>query len=138
PAGGSLTPSWPLSPRPQHQAEPSLLSPQLWAPPATTDASETSATVIVAVPLFPRAVAVIVTLPSETAASTPLAVTVATAGALVAQVTPLVRWEPDWSLAARAQVPPTTMLAVAGETLTAVISPLGPVLEPPHAAMPSA
>jgi hypothetical protein len=30
------------------------------------------------------------------------------------------------------------MLAVAGETLTAVISPLGPVLEPPHAAMPSA
>src|SRR5690349_8222113 len=133
PAGGSETPSWPLSPRPQHQAEPSLVRPQLWAPPATTDVSVTSAAVTVPLPLLPLAVAVMVALPSAIAVITPLPFTATIVGALDAQVTPLVMCEPPWSLATRAQVPPTTMAAAGGETATAVIPLLlGPVV-PPHA-----
>lgn len=52
-----------------------------------TDPTGTASTVIVAVPLFPSLVAVITALPRATPVTTPLAETVATAGALELQVT---------------------------------------------------
>src|SRR5207249_1860568 len=53
----------------------------------STAATGMTATVIAAVPLFPSLVAVIVADPAPTAVTSPLAETVAAAGALLAQVT---------------------------------------------------
>src|SRR3989442_543257 len=86
-----------------------------------TDATGTVLTVIVAVPLCPSEVAVIVAAPAVTPVTSPLALTVATAGLLLAQVTvrPL-RGLPFASLgvAASCTVWPTCTDAVAGLTVT--------------------
>src|SRR5688572_13627400 len=88
---GTGTPSCPLSPRPQQYAAPAAVSAQLCAPPAVTDANAVTGTAAVtetvALPLFPSDVAVIVADPAATAATMPSAETVATAVALVDQVT---------------------------------------------------
>src|SRR5216117_415217 len=88
-----------------------------------TDATGTgtAATAIAAVPPRPSLVAVIVALPTATAVTSPLALTLATAGALLAHVTT----RPDsglplasFGVAVSWTVCPTMMLAVAGLTVT--------------------
>jgi hypothetical protein len=82
-----------------------------------TDATGTLLTATAAVPVFPSLVAVIVTAPGATADTSPVEDTVATAGALEAQVTGRpVRRLPAASngVAASCVVPPTTTAAVAG------------------------
>src|SRR6266852_4973549 len=79
-------------------------------------------TVIAAVPLCPSLVAVIVAEPTVTPVTRPFALTVATAGVLLAQVT--VRPDKGFPLASlgvavSCSVDPTCTLAVAGLTLTA-------------------
>ena len=87
----------------------------------STDATATSVTVIAAVPLLPSLVAVIVAVPTACAVTSPLALTVATAWLLLAQVTT----RPDsgvpfasFGVAVSWTVAPMSTLAVAGLTLT--------------------
>jgi hypothetical protein len=85
-----------------------------------TDATG-AVTLIVAVPLCPSLVAVIVAAPAATPVTRPLADTVATAGALLAQVTTRpVRALPaeSFGVAASWAVPPIEMLDDAGLTPT--------------------
>ena len=78
-------------------------------------------TVSAAVPLFPSLVAVIVTGPAASAVTNPLPLTVARAGALLAQVTtrPL-RAPPteSFGVAVNCNAAPTRTLAIAGLTVT--------------------
>src|SRR5450759_1051971 len=57
---------------PQHYATPVLVSPQVWNVPAARAENVTDSTVMVAVPLFPSLVAVIVALPWAIAVTRPL------------------------------------------------------------------
>ena len=129
-------PSCPNSPRPQHQAAPLVVSPQVCAPPTATEVNVNEATVTAAVPVFPCAVAVMLAEPSASPVSTPAGETVATAEGLVVQVT----WEggitvPFWSLAKSCRVCPATMLTSLGNTVTLVIPESGPAgSDPPQAA----
>src|SRR2546425_2882004 len=86
-----------------------------------SDATGTFETVIVAIPLFPSLVAVIVAVPAATPVTSPAADTVARDVALVAHVTT----RPDSGLpaesvgvAASCSVRPTARLGVAGLTVT--------------------
>src|SRR2546427_11343153 len=82
-----------------------------------TDATGTGFTVTAALPVFPSLVAVIVTAPAPAPVTSPVEVTVATAGVLDAQVTD----RPDsrlpaasFSVAVSCTVPPTTTTAATG------------------------
>jgi hypothetical protein len=85
-------------------------------------------TVIVAAPVLPEDVAVIVAEPAATAVTTPLALTVAIEALLVDQVTvcPVIVF-PFWSftVALTEAVPPTTTELLAGETVTVVATGVG-------------
>src|SRR5438876_10018872 len=86
-----------------------------------TEATGTMVTVTVAVPFFPSLVAVSVAVPAATPVTRPLADTVATAGALLAQVTTRpISAEPfaSFGVAVSCTVCPTRTLAVAGVTAT--------------------
>src|SRR6266513_1581451 len=101
-----------------------------WVPPTrtladagltVTEATGTVVTVIAAVPLLPSLVAVIVADPASTAVTRPVALTVATPGALLAQFTerpssgvPLA----SCGMAASCTVAPRTMLATEGFSVT--------------------
>ena len=105
-----------------------------------TLATGTGVTVIVAVPVIPSTVAVIVALPAATAVTTPAALTVATAGVPLLHVT--ARPVSAFPAASRAPatrdcVPPTTTLAEAGVTLTlATAAGGGGVVPPPPPPVP--
>src|SRR4051812_11469031 len=86
-----------------------------------TGATGTTATVMVAVPVLPSLVAVIVTDPAATAATSPLAETVATAGVPLDQVTirPVSTFPTESSVVALScTVVPTFRLLLAGDMLT--------------------
>src|SRR5882762_909135 len=87
-----------------------------------TVATGTVVTVMAALPVLPSLVAVTVADPAATAVTRPLALTAATAGALLAQVTmrPL-RGAPleSWGAAASCKVAPSRRLATVGVTTTA-------------------
>ncbi len=86
-----------------------------------TDATGTVLTVMAAGALCPSLVAVIVAVPAATPVTSPLPVTVATAGALVAHVTtrPLSGWPfASLGVAVNCTVCPTVTLAVAGLSVT--------------------
>src|SRR5438445_2203856 len=86
-----------------------------------TDATGAGVTVIAAVPLLPSLVAVIAAEPVATAVTTPLTLTVATAGASLAHVTerPVsVSPRASLSVAVSCGVAPTRRLSLAGATVT--------------------
>src|SRR2546425_13223519 len=95
-----------------------------------TDATGTFVTVMAAVPLCPSLVAVIVAEPAATPVTNPLALTIATAGLLVAQVTarPL-RAVPFESLGVAVNwvVAPIAKLAAVGLTVTKATGRVLPV-----------
>lgn len=87
----------------------------------TTDATRTSETVMVAVALFPSLVAVMIALPADTAATVPLASTVATPGVFDIQVMkrPLSAIPfASFRTAVMVVADPTTRLAVVGVSVT--------------------
>jgi hypothetical protein len=85
-----------------------------------TDATGMGVTVMVALPLTPSAIAVIVAEPGATAVTSPLASTVATDSSLDSHAIARVSGLPDASLAVAVSccVEPATMLVAAGVTLT--------------------
>src|SRR6266481_2672912 len=88
----------------------------------TTDATGTSVTVTVALPVFPSLVAVIVAVPAATPLTSPLLLTVAILVLLLAHVTvrPVSAVPAEsFGLAVSCAVCPTVRLAVAGATATA-------------------
>src|SRR6266581_1060814 len=92
-----------------------------WMPTDTgltlTDATGTRFTVTAALPVFPSLVAVIVTAPAPAPVTSPVAVTVATAGVLDAQVTDRPKSTlpaASFSVAVSCTVAPTSTTAVAG------------------------
>src|SRR3989442_9407857 len=87
----------------------------------TTDATGTLATLVVADPLFPSLVAVIVAAPPATPVTSPAADTVATAGFALVQVStrPVSTFPAaSFGVATSCTVNPTTTLTVAGLTMT--------------------
>src|SRR6266545_655121 len=87
----------------------------------STDATGTTPTPTLAVPVFPSLVALIVAVPWPTPVTRPVASTVATAVLLLAHVTTRPSSGVPFALfgvAVNCTVPPTTMLAVAGVTST--------------------
>src|SRR5690606_24732873 len=112
------SPIWPLLLTPQQRAVLSLSRAQLWKPPRViaVTVSGGAVTVIAVVPLLPSAAAVITALPGDTAVTSPLALTVATAELLLdhstlrsASTVPLA----DLATAVTWVVAPTSMLAAA-------------------------
>ena len=90
---------------------------------STRLATGTFDTVMVATPVFPSHVAVMVTVPAATAVTTPLALMVATAASPVAQVTVRPGSAAPCAftgVAASCTVPPTMTELLAGETTTAL------------------
>jgi phage terminase large subunit-like protein len=97
-----------------------------------TDATGGIVTVTVAVPLFPPLVAVSVAVPAATPVTNPLPFTLATPGALLAQVTTRpVSTLPAESVAVAVSctVPPTRILGAAGVTATAATGMIVTVIE---------
>jgi len=79
--------------------EPGITEIETIVPPACPELEPETVTVAVALtgPLYPPALAVMVVLPEPTAVASPAALTVATAGALDVQVTPVVIfWVERW------------------------------------------